>query len=42
MFAITERYWQKFANTQKEEPFRITLADKNAPSEKVWQHARLL
>uniref|UniRef100_A0ACD5XYW8 Uncharacterized protein n=1 Tax=Avena sativa TaxID=4498 RepID=A0ACD5XYW8_AVESA len=34
---IGGRYWQKVADKRKEEPFRITLADKNAPNEKVWR-----
>ncbi|KQJ83582.1 tRNA ligase 1 [Brachypodium distachyon] len=34
---IGGRYWQKVADKQKEEPFRITLANKNAPNKKVWQ-----
>ncbi|KAM3383803.1 hypothetical protein ACQJBY_008452 [Aegilops geniculata] len=31
------RYWQKVADERKKKPFRITLADKNAPNEEVWR-----
>uniref|UniRef100_A0A453HBE2 tRNA ligase phosphodiesterase domain-containing protein n=1 Tax=Aegilops tauschii subsp. strangulata TaxID=200361 RepID=A0A453HBE2_AEGTS len=34
---IGGRYWQKVADKRKEEPFRITLANKNAPNEEVWR-----
>uniref|UniRef100_A0A8R7QPL3 tRNA ligase phosphodiesterase domain-containing protein n=2 Tax=Triticum urartu TaxID=4572 RepID=A0A8R7QPL3_TRIUA len=34
---IGGRYWHKVADKRKEEPFRITLADKNARNEKVWR-----
>uniref|UniRef100_A0ACD5Z8K7 Uncharacterized protein n=1 Tax=Avena sativa TaxID=4498 RepID=A0ACD5Z8K7_AVESA len=32
-----EKYWQKVAAELKAHPFRITLADKNAPNKKVWR-----
>ncbi|CAM0877320.1 unnamed protein product [Alopecurus aequalis] len=35
-----EHYWQKVAHEQKNKPFRITLADKNAPKEKVWKQIK--
>ncbi|XP_047079068.1 tRNA ligase 1-like [Lolium rigidum] len=31
------KYWQKVATERINKPFRITLADKNAPNEDVWQ-----
>uniref|UniRef100_A0A0E0HXR8 tRNA ligase phosphodiesterase domain-containing protein n=4 Tax=Oryza TaxID=4527 RepID=A0A0E0HXR8_ORYNI len=34
---IKGRYWQKVADERKKKPFRITLADKNAPNEEVWR-----
>ncbi|KAL5197450.1 hypothetical protein ABZP36_000962, partial [Zizania latifolia] len=34
---IKGRYWQRVADEQKKKPFRITLADKNAPNEEVWR-----
>ncbi|CAM0947539.1 unnamed protein product [Alopecurus aequalis] len=37
-----ENYWRKVAVEQKEEPFRITLADKNAPKEDVWQQIEVI
>ncbi|KAG8081000.1 hypothetical protein GUJ93_ZPchr0007g3918 [Zizania palustris] len=34
---IKGRYWQRVADERKKKPFRITLADKNAPNEEVWR-----
>ncbi|KAF0908840.1 hypothetical protein E2562_028724 [Oryza meyeriana var. granulata] len=34
---IKGKYWQKVADERKKKPFRITLADKNAPNEEVWR-----
>lgn len=34
---IKGRYWQKVTDERKKKPFRITLADKNAPNEEVWR-----
>ncbi|XP_068669369.1 tRNA ligase 1-like isoform X2 [Aristolochia californica] len=33
---IKGKYWQKVADERRKKPYSITLADKNAPNEEVW------
>jgi hypothetical protein len=38
---ITGEYWEKVADEQKRYPARLTLTDKNAPTEGLWCQVRL-
>jgi hypothetical protein len=34
---VKGKYWQKLKSEREKQPARISLADKNAPNDEVWQ-----
>jgi hypothetical protein len=34
---LAGKYWQKLKSEREKQPARISLADKNAPNDEVWQ-----
>jgi hypothetical protein len=34
---LAGKYWQKLKTEREKQPARISLADKNAPNDEVWQ-----